>query len=214
MFDHETILVLAPHTDDGELGAGASISRWIKEGRRVVYAAFSSCQDAIPGGWPKDILESEVKAATLKLGIPPSDLHILDFQVRRFSERRQDVLDAMIGLRNSIRPSLVLLPARSDMHQDHSVVHQEGVRAFKQFSILGYELPWNNIDFTSSFFSVLHEREVREKIEALREYKSQANRKYFAEEFQFAQMRFRGTQIGEEFAEVFELVRAVSRPAS
>ena len=38
------ILVLAPHTDDGELGCGATLARYVKEGSRVSYAAFSLCQ--------------------------------------------------------------------------------------------------------------------------------------------------------------------------
>ena len=35
------ILVLAPHTDDGELGCGASLALYVKEGSRGSYAAFS-----------------------------------------------------------------------------------------------------------------------------------------------------------------------------
>ena len=44
---HQTILVLAPHTDDGELGAGGSIARWADEGHDIHYVAFSACQTAI-----------------------------------------------------------------------------------------------------------------------------------------------------------------------
>ncbi|MEO8151003.1 MAG: PIG-L family deacetylase, partial [Bacteroidia bacterium] len=35
------VLVLAPHTDDGELGCGGSINRKIEEGSEVYYVAFS-----------------------------------------------------------------------------------------------------------------------------------------------------------------------------
>src|SRR5699024_12177975 len=45
-----TILVLAPHTDDGELGCGGSIARFIREGHEVHYVAFckigrASCRE-------------------------------------------------------------------------------------------------------------------------------------------------------------------------
>ena len=40
----EIILILAPHTDDGELGCGGSISRFIEEGKNVFYAAFSTAE--------------------------------------------------------------------------------------------------------------------------------------------------------------------------
>ena len=38
------ILILAPHTDDGEIGCGASISKFINENKEVVYIAFSSAR--------------------------------------------------------------------------------------------------------------------------------------------------------------------------
>ena len=36
------VLVLAPHTDDGELGAGATIAKLIEHGADVRYVAFSA----------------------------------------------------------------------------------------------------------------------------------------------------------------------------
>ena len=33
----KTILILAPHTDDGEFGCGGTISKYVEEGVRVVY---------------------------------------------------------------------------------------------------------------------------------------------------------------------------------
>ena len=37
----KNILVLAPHTDDGELGLGGTISRLIEDGKKVTYVALS-----------------------------------------------------------------------------------------------------------------------------------------------------------------------------
>ena len=36
----ENVLVLAPHTDDGELGLGGTISKLIRQGKNVTYVAF------------------------------------------------------------------------------------------------------------------------------------------------------------------------------
>ena len=60
----KNILVLAPHTDDGELGLGGTISRLIEDGKKVTYVAFSTAQQSVPEGFPKDILKTEVKQAT------------------------------------------------------------------------------------------------------------------------------------------------------
>ncbi|MEG2666334.1 MAG: hypothetical protein RSA02_04895, partial [Bacteroidales bacterium] len=55
----QNILILAPHTDDGELGLGASINYFIEQGRNVHYAAFSTAEASVPAGFPKDILKTE-----------------------------------------------------------------------------------------------------------------------------------------------------------
>ena len=69
----KNILVLAPHTDDGELGLGGTISRLIEDGKKVTYVAFSTAQQSVPEGFPKDILKTEVKQATQTLGIEPEN---------------------------------------------------------------------------------------------------------------------------------------------
>ena len=64
----KNVLVLAPHTDDGELGLGGTINKLITEGKRVTYVAFSTAEESVPPGFPKDILKTEVRNATAKLG--------------------------------------------------------------------------------------------------------------------------------------------------
>ena len=55
---YNNILVLAPHTDDGELGLGGTISKLIELGKKVTYVAFSTAQQSVPEGFPKDILKN------------------------------------------------------------------------------------------------------------------------------------------------------------
>ena len=43
---YNNILVLAPHTDDGELGLGGTISKLIELGKKVTYVAFSTAQQS------------------------------------------------------------------------------------------------------------------------------------------------------------------------
>ena len=202
-----TILVLAPHTDDGELGAGASLARWAAEGHDIHYVAFSACQDAIPDGWPEDVLRDEVSAATTVLGIVPKNLRVLDFHVRRFAHHRQEILQAMVDLNVELQPDLVLLPSRDDLHQDHQVVANEGMRAFKRTSSLAYEIAWNNISFQSTSFVVVQEEHVETKVAALKCYRSQADRPYANADFLRSQLRYRGVQAGVTYAETFEVLR-------
>jgi N-acetylglucosamine malate deacetylase 1 len=203
------VLVLAPHTDDGELGAGATIAKLIEQGVSVYYAAFSTAGESVPKGLPKDILKTEVKAATKKLGIAEENLIIYDYQVRKLNYVRQEILESLIQLRDSINPDLVFLPSLHDIHQDHITIAQEGLRAFKNKIILGYELIWNNLTFNTQCFVKLEERHVQRKAIALKEYQSQKGREYMTEEFIFSLAKTRGVQAGVSYAEAFEIIRFI-----
>jgi len=203
------ILILAPHTDDGEFGCGGSINRWVGKGKEVYYIAFSSAEKSVPPGMPKDILKKEVREATSVLGIPPDNLILFDYPVREFPSYRQQILEDMVRLGSELKPDLVLLPSTADTHQDHQTISQEGFRAFKRISMIGYEMPYNNLSFSTNLFVALEERHVNQKIEALKCYKSQVDRFYAAEDFIKSLAIVRGTQIGIEYAEVFEVIRWV-----
>lgn len=205
----KNILVLAPHTDDGEFGAGASIAKFLEQGAKVTYAAFSTAEESVPDGMPKDILKTEVKAATKVLGIAKENLIIFNYQVRKLNYARQEILEELIHIRKENNFDLVLMPSLKDMHQDHVTVAQEGLRAFKNTTILGYELIWNNLSFDTTSFIRLDKKHVEKKIEALKCYESQYGRPYASKEFVWALAKTRGVQIGVDYAECFEVVRWV-----
>ncbi len=203
------VLILAPHTDDGELGCGGTISRFLEEGKEIYYIVFSIAEDSVPQGFPKNILELEVREATKILGIPPSNLIIYKYQVRKLNYVRQEILEELVKIKKEINPSLIFILSPNDLHQDHQTVAMEGMRTFKQVSILGYELPWNNIKFNTQAFIKLEERYMIKKIEALKAYKSQSSRDYLNEDFIWSLARMRGVQIGAKYAEAFEVIRWV-----
>ena len=202
-----TVLVLAPHTDDGEFGCGASINKWVEEGREVYYVTFSACKQSVQPKFPEDILITEVREATSVLGIKPKNLILFDYDVRTFNYHRQAILDDLITIREKLKPDLILMPSPNDIHQDHKTIMEEGLRAFKFSSILCYEMPWNNLSFNTTCFSVLEEHHVGKKVEALKKYRSQAHRPYANEAFIQGLAISRGVQTNESFAEVFEVLR-------
>ncbi|MBN1296748.1 PIG-L family deacetylase [bacterium] len=201
------ILVLSPHTDDCELGCGGALARFIDEGREVHVAAFSTCAESLPDGLPTDTLEKEWNASLDVLGVPAAGRHLFQFPVRYFPDHRQDILEHMIHFRDQLEPDLVMLPSPQDLHQDHQIIAMEGLRAFKGTSILGFEIPWNNILFETRSFIHLEERHIARKIAALQCYRSQNFRGYAKPEFIFSLARTRGVQIEVPYAEVFEAIR-------
>lgn len=207
--NYRRVLVLAPHTDDGEFGCGGTISKLIESGCEVFYMAFSVCEQSVPYGFKKDELEHELLNATKELGIPRKNVLIFRYEVRRFPEKRQEILQDIINIKKKIKPDLVFMPAPTDIHQDHQVISAEGLRAFKDTSILCYEMIWNNLSISTSAFVKLDERHVQKKADALKCYKTQQFRSYANDEFIFSLAKVRGIQIGGEYAEAFQLLRYI-----
>lgn len=191
------ILAFAPHPDDIELGCGGSISKWIKEGHHVHAVSLSS----------RSTDEREFENGCNVLGITSRERH--EFLVRRFHQSRQLVLDRMLEIGRRIKPDLVIIPSTSDTHQDHQVVRDEGFRAFKRVSLIGYEMPQNNLGFNTNMFVRLTKEDIDKKYQALSCYESQDGRPYLTKSFIESLARVRGMQAGSEFAETFEVIRWV-----
>lgn len=191
-------LFLAPHTDDVEFGCGATVHKLVQAGVQVRVVAFSSCSDKR--------LVDEFNASMDVLGV--KDRWVLDFPVRLFYHLRQEVLDALIEYR-AWQPDVVYCPNSDDIHQDHQVVSTEARRAFKDTTILGYELPWNSFQFRTTLFETVTEEQVAAKVRAMECYQSQAHRPYASEAFIRANAVMRGTSIKTTYAEAFEVIRMV-----
>lgn len=203
--NYQKILVLAPHTDDAEIGCGGTIARLLESNKEVYWAVFTKA--AMPEGFKDGTILEELKSSAKKIGVNPKNLFIYNYKLRHLHEYRQPILEDMLKLRKNINPDLVFMPTLNDIHQDHSTVAHEGLRAFKHVSILGYEDPWNHLTFNSSSFIHLEKRHIAKKIVAIKQYKSQAMRPYMAERFIESLAIARGVQIGSDYAEAFEVVR-------
>jgi N-acetylglucosamine malate deacetylase 1 len=204
------VLVLAPHTDDGEFGCGGTTARLVEAGAEVRYVAFSIATRSLPEGFPPDTLAREVREATAELGIPEANLTVHDFDVRTFPEHRQEILELLIELWNEWQPDVVFQPSHHDVHQDHQVVAAEGLRAFKRTTILGYEIPWNNLDFSYGCFVSLEARHLERKIAAVAKYASQQHRRYANGEYIWNLAKVHGTNVNRDYAEVFQVYRIVA----
>ena len=185
--------------------------RAIVFGRYPSFAtAASIATKSLPDGFAPDTLAREVREATAELGIPDSSLTVHDFEVRTFPERRQDILELLILLWEEWQPDAVFQPSLHDVHQDHQVVAAEGLRAFKRTTILGYEIPWNNLDFAYQAYFALEERHIARKEAALGKYASQQHRRYANPEYVWNVARTHGINVNREYAEVFQVYRVIA----
>jgi len=207
MINKKIILCLSPHCDDLEFACGGTISKLVEQGNDVHIMTFSFCQESIPENFEKDILKQEMPLALSQLGIIKSNITSLDFPVRNFPKYRQDILEELVKINKQINPDLIFSPNSKDIHQDHSVIHTESLRAFKKKSILGYEMIWNNFNTVNNFYIKLEERHINAKINSIMEYKSQFFRGLSDSNIFLSLAKVRGAEIYSDYAEAFEVMR-------
>lgn len=191
------ILCVGSHPDDIELGCAGMITKMKAEA--FGYVATLNSQRFISLGMKK-----ELKEAWQILGIKQTSL-AQEHQGRNFD--RQKILDDLILLRNKIKPDLVITHGANEIHQDHRVLYEESVRAFKHSSILGYTFPWNELSNNYQYYCTLSAHEVDNKIKALACYRTQKHRPYFNEDYQRSLLINNGLRVNKPFAEAFELIR-------
>lgn len=204
------VLILSPHTDDAELGCGGTIASLIEKGYKIFWLVFSTADESLPPDLPSDTLKNEFIQVMNILTFDDKNYMINNFRVRRLNEKRQEVLEILVQARNSFKPDIVIGPSLNDYHQDHMVVANEMIRAFKNSSsIISYELPWNNLTFSNQLFFRLNKKHIEKKISLLKCYNSQIikQRHYFSDEYIYGLAKTRGVQCLSEYAEAFEVIR-------
>ena len=191
-------LVLSPHTDDAELGCGGTIAKMVEDGWKIHAIYFSAVSDRYP-----DLIDEAANSGHI-LGMTHE---VLEFHTRYFPRDRQEILQALYDHAKANRYDIVFTPTTTDIHQDHGVVTSEAKRAFRDCTLLGYELPWNNLTVSLNCFIPLKERHVKKKIQSLDCYSSQKHNSYFNEKFFRSVVKMRGIQLSCPYAEGFETIK-------
>lgn len=201
---NKKILVISPHIDDVELGMGGTVNL-LKERNEIFYLGLSSPDNVEP----KSFISTEFRQSCQHLGIKESNIITKNYHPRNMGDNKSEILQLLFDLNRQIQPDIVFIPNSKDIHQAHHVVFEEGRRAFKYKSILGYELPWNSIEFSMDVFVPLLKDNIVAKMASINSFKSQEKRMFFSNNILMDLARVRGKQIGKEYAECFELIRLI-----
>jgi len=200
---NKTILAVAPHLDDIELGVGGTIYKLGKQ-NTVHYLGLS-----LPPMVAHDSFMEEFWKSAFHLGIKKENMILKNYDPRDLFKDRMEILQLFYDTYKAIKPDIVFVPNSNDIHQSHQVVYQEARRAFKYATILGYELPWNSLSFSMDVFIELSEEDIKVKQESINCFKSQKQRTFFSNDIITDLAKLRGKQIGKDFAECFELTRLI-----
>lgn len=208
-----TILAIGAHGDDIELACGGSLAKAISKGHQVIMVV-------VTGRDSKDhknlsirdngSAEKEAKAAAKILGV--SKLIILGYE-DTLVPYSADLIGNLDDIINQYKPDIVFTHFVFDTHQDHiRTAHSTISAARRQNTILLYE-PINPsgqgyIAFRPQVYIDIS-KTIKQKIDALKAHQSQY-KKYDEKwiEGVTARSKFRGFEMGTEYAECFEVVRA------
>lgn len=204
-FFGKRVLCLGAHPDDIELGAGAFLHHILPE-NEVLCVTLSDNQ---MNPTLKNIV-NEHFASFEKLGLRKDNVIVEKFETRKFPEQRQEVLEYLLKLRREYKPDLILTHTRSDVHQDHNVITEESLRAYRGTTVLGFDVVRSSYGFFPHFLVGVTEADVEAKLAALAEYKTYHDKYYFDPALLRATMIRHGALAEKPFAEGFDILRIVA----
>ena len=218
------ILVISSHPDDETLGCGGTILKHKDVGDKIYWLIVTNID--IKDGWDKDTVEKrqkEIKRVAemygfekiFKLDYPAAKLDVIPIQ---------KIIESISKVIFEIKPEIIYLPNRSDAHTDHQITFKTAYSCTKNFrypfirKILMYEtlsetefapaLP-ENIFIPNVFVDITKYSE--KKLEIFKIYKSEVMEEPLPRSLGSikALTKYRGSQIGVEYAEGFMLVREI-----
>ncbi len=222
------ILVIAPHADDEILGCGATIAKHIRNNNNVYVLIVTNANVGAPELFSSkeiDNIRKEAKLAHNLLGI--IDSFIWDFPAPRLNTfESYKISNKITKLINKIKPEIVYLPHRGDIHLDHKVVFESALVAlrpnnnfivneiycYETLSETEWAQPFSDTVFFPNHFNIVSKKDMQNKLKAMSMYKSQL--KEFPNPRSLKAIenlaRLRGSTINQDFAESFYLIRKIN----
>lgn len=201
VFNSKVILAVGAHPDDIELGCGGTIYKAVQSGATIIALYMTR------GGKTSDtnVRMSESRKAMKILGV--TEVNFANFPDTEIPESHA-AIDCLEQYVEKYRPDAVLTHSVNDTHQDHRKVAWLAMAAFRNVpKILAFETPRvRPANFLPTYFVNITGC-VDKKGEALRCHVSQSEKRYLAYESTVNLSSFRGSQVGVQAAEAFEIIK-------
>jgi N-acetylglucosamine malate deacetylase 1 len=183
MENQDTVLFLCAHNDDQIVGAGGTIAKYSKEGRKIVTVIFSYGETSLPHMQEKisrktRVLESK-KAAKL---LGESEVYYLGLKEGNFRKEieEKDIYSKIKVILKRIKPSKIFTHSIDDPHPDHRAVYAFTMELTDKANYKGEVYSFN----VWNLFLNLRKRDnpkmvvnitdtFRTKVEAFKKHKSQ-----------------------------------------
>jgi LmbE family N-acetylglucosaminyl deacetylase len=184
------VLALGSHSDDIEIGCGATLLALTKA-RPEVEVTW-----VVLGAEGRRADEARASAELFLRSAERSDVVVHGFRDGFFPYIGGEVKDVFEGLKARFEPDVILTHARHDLHQDHRLVCELTWNTWRDHLILEYEIPKYDGDLgTPNVFFPVSEEVAREKVRLVLEaFETQAAKHWFDEQLFLGLMRVRGME--------------------
>jgi LmbE family N-acetylglucosaminyl deacetylase len=193
------ILCLGAHSDDIEIGCGATILRLISLHPDTIFDWVVFSADG-------DRREEALASANRFLARAERKRVVIErFRESFFPYTGAAIKDRFETLKAECSPDVVFTNHRQDLHQDHRTIAELTWNTFRGALILEYEIPkWDGDLGAPNCFVRVPEDVVAAKIDALLDvFRSQRTRPWFTADTFRGLMRLRGVEANTGFAEAF-----------
>lgn len=185
-----TIFCVGAHSDDIEIGAGGTILHLLEQypDAHVDWVVFSA-------NGPRR-QEAQDSASYWLRSAKSSNIHLCDFQDSYFPAHWAQIKQKLESLRPSQAPDLVITHHAKDSHQDHRLIGELSWNAFRNSTILEYEIPKYDADLGHpNVYVPLAEQLVERKMQGLlNNFPTQIEKPWFQESTFRALMAVRGIE--------------------
>jgi LmbE family N-acetylglucosaminyl deacetylase len=184
------ILALGSHSDDIEIGCGASVLALTRT-RPDVEVTW-----VVLGAEGRREREARASAEAFTKSATHSEIAIHGFRDGFFPYIGGDVKEVFEELKSSLEPDLIFTHARHDLHQDHRLVCELTWNTWRDHLILEYEIPKYDGDLgTPNVFVPVSAEIAREKASLVLEaFETQSEKHWFDEQLFLGLMRVRGME--------------------
>lgn len=198
-----SVLCLGAHSDDIEIGCGATLLGWIERGIKldVTWVVLSAAGQRAE--------EARDSANAFLEGAAARSIELKEFRDGFFPYQGAEVKAWFEELKARVKPDVVMCHWRDDAHQDHREVSKLVWNSFRDHVILEYEIPkWDGDLGRPNVFIAASRRAMERKIELLmRHFGTQRSKDWFTPETFLALARLRGNECRapEGLAEAFHV---------
>lgn len=184
------ILLIGAHSDDIEIGCGATILRL----RNEIPALTIHWLVLGAGGVRRD--EALASAGDFLAGIAEPVVEVFDHRDGHFPAEFSEIKQRFEELKTRIVPDVIFTHEREDRHQDHRVVNELTWNTFRNHLIFEYEIPkFDGGLGNPNMFVPVDKAQCDEKVAlVLKNFRSQSAKQWFDPELFKGLMRLRGLE--------------------